>query len=240
MNVVVSTPVALVINFLVGSTPVAPDVGSVSYSVFDQAGTVVPGLLDLPVATTPTTYQTPLLIPGSANTISAGRRFERRKVVISFEVGGQAVQITKTYRITPDLPHSVTPQSVRAFIGIEAHELPDEDIDIFSAYLAVEDDVSEATLAAALVSGTREEFAANTLVEMRTVLSVLPSAKQRMAQSEKNGVKEFSRVDLKELDKLAVEAERRYNEALDKVVVTTETSVSLFLTTTNIDAITGA
>ena len=240
MDVVVSTSAALLINLTVAGLPVAPDVGSVAYSVLDQAGTQLAGLVDLPITTSASTYQVPVIVPGSANTIGAGRRFERRKVVVKFQTNGQEVHASRTYRVVPALPHAVTPQSVRAFIGIEAHELPDDDIDIFGAYLAVEEDVTEAALTAALISGTAQEFAANTLVEMRTVMNVLPSAKQRMAQSEKNGVKEFSRVDLKELDKLSVEAERRYNEALDKVVVTTETNVTLFLTTTNTDAITGA
>jgi len=114
----------------------------------------------------------------------------------------------------------------------------DEDIDLFSAYLTVEKEVSAATLESALTSGTADEIAANTMVCMRAVLDVLPSAKQRMAQSEKNGVKEFSRVDLKELDKLKVEAEKRYQEAISTVVVTIQTTPSLFLTSENTDIFT--
>lgn len=239
MDIIAGTPSALTIRFQVGDQPVAPDVGSVTYTIKDQSGAAMAGLTDLAYVTTSTTYQMMVLVPSSAHTINSGRRFERRTVVVNFTVNAAPVQLTRTYRIVPELAHTVTPAEVRAFIGIEAHELPDDDIDILSAFMLAEKDVGEAELAAALISGTTAEIAANTLIRMRAVLDVLPSAKQRMAQSEKNGVKEFSRVDLKELDKLGAIAEARYEEAYDEIVVRTETNVSLFLTTSSTDAITG-
>lgn len=239
MDVIGGTPAALTIPLVIGKQPVVPDVGSVTYTVFDQANAPISGLVDVPYMTTTTTFQLQILIPSIANSIASGRRFERRRVVVSFLALGQEVQITRSYRVVPDLPHSITPQVVRAFIGIEDHELPDADIDILSAYLTVEKAVTESVLTDALQSGTTLEIAANTLISMRAVLDVLPSAKQRMAQSEKNGVKEFSRVDLKELDKLGAEAERRYQTALDEIVVVTAVNVSLFLTAVGTDAITG-
>ncbi|MBD9544263.1 hypothetical protein IB276_32990 [Ensifer sp. ENS04] len=239
MDVIAGTPTALIIPFIIGNQPVAPDVGSVTYTLKDQLGSPMVGLTDIPYVTTPTTYQMQVLVPSSAHSIDPARRFERRGVVVNFKLNGEEVQLTRSYRVVPEPTHTVTPADVRAFIGIEEHELPDSDIDILSAFLLVEKDVGATELAAAITSGTTAELSANTLVRMRAVLDVLPSAKQRMAQSEKNGVKEFSRVDLKELDKLKKDAEDRYQEAYDDIVVTTETTVSLFLVTSNTDAITG-
>ncbi|WP_185828259.1 hypothetical protein [Rhizobium ruizarguesonis] len=239
MDVIGGTPSALTIPLMVNNQPVAPDVGSVTYTVRNQAGAPMAGLEDLAYLTTPTTYQLTILVPSSAHQIDPSRSFERRSVVIKFTVQGQEVQLTRAYRVVPEPVHTITGQQIRAFIGIEEHELPDTDIDIFSAFLTVEKEVGASDLVNALTSGTTDELAANTLICMRAVLDVLPSAKQRMAQSEKNGVKEFSRVDLKELDKLKIEAEKRYQEALDQVVVKTEVTPSLFLITTNTDAITG-
>lgn len=240
MDIIKGAPAAIAVQFIVGNQPVAPDVGSLTYTLLDQAGTAMAGLVDVPISSTPTTYQTLVVLPQAAHDIATGRRFERRKLVINFEANGQPIQLTRSYRVVPDLPHTVTADQVRAFIGIEKHELPDDDIDVFSAFMAVEKAVTESVLSTALTSGTTNEIAANTMITMKAVLDVLPSAKQRMAQSEKNGVKEFSRVDLKELDKLGVEAERRYQAALDEVVVTTEVTVSLFLASTPTDVITGA
>lgn len=239
MDVIAGTPTALTIPFIIGTQPVAPDVGSVTYTIKDQLGAPMVGLTDVPYVTTSTTYQMQVLVPSTAHAIDGARRFERRGVVVNFKLGGEEVQLTRTYRIVPAPIHTVTPAEVRAFIGIEDHELPDADIDLLSAFLVVEKDVGATDLATALNSGTTAELSANTLIRMRAVLDVLPSAKQRMAQSEKNGVKEFSRVDLKELDKLERKAAERYQEAYDDVVVVTETNISLLLTTTNTDAITG-
>jgi hypothetical protein len=239
MDVIAGTPTALTIPFIIGNQPVAPDVGSVTYTLKDQLGAPMVGLTDIAYVTTGTTYQMQILVPSSAHQIDPARRFERRGVVVNFKLNGEEVQLTRAYRIVPEPLHTVTPAEVRAFIGIEEHELPDAHIDLLSAFLVVEKDVGAAELAAALTSGTTDEISANTLVRMRAVLDVLPSAKQRMAQSEKNGVKEFSRVDLKELDKLKGEAEKRYQEALEEIVIVTEVTPSLFLVTANTDAITG-
>ncbi|WP_454287255.1 hypothetical protein [Rhizobium arsenicireducens] len=239
MDIIGSTPAAITIAFATGDLPVAPDVGSVTYTLRDQAGAIVAGLIDVPQTTTDTTYEVQIHIPSAAHNIGAGRRFERRTLTTKFTVGGAEALVTQAYRVVPELAYSVTSETVRAFIGIEVHEMPDDAIDLLSAYLAVEKVMGTAALGTALVSGTTDELSANTLICMRAVLDVLPSAKQRMAQSEKNGVKEFSRVDLKELDKLKIEAEKRYQEALDELVVISTTTVSLFLTTANIDAITG-
>lgn len=239
MDVIAGTPTALTIPFMVGNQPAAPDVGSVTYTLKDQLGTPMAGLTDVTYDTTPTTFQAHILLPSSAHVIDPARRFERRVVVVNFKLNDAEMQITRPYRVVPEPLHTTTAAEVRAYIGIEEHELPDEDIDLVAAFLVVEKDLGAAPLATALASGTAEEISANTLIRMRAVLDVLPSAKQRMAQSEKNGVKEFSRVDLKELDKLELKAAQRYQEALEELSVREEVTPTFFLITTNTDAITG-
>ncbi len=238
MDVFAGTPTALTIPYIIGTQPVAPDAGTVSYTLKDQLGAPMVGLTD--IAYMGAGYEMRILVPSTAHQISSGRRFERRTVTVSFKVGGEEMQISRNYRIVPEPIFTVTPADVRAFIGIEDHEMPDDDIDLLSAFLVVEKEITSDILATALQSGTTDEISANTLIRMRAVLDVLPSAKQRMAQSETNGVKQFSRVDLKELDKLKIEAEKRYQEAIDELVVKTEVNVSIFLAATPTDAITGA
>lgn len=238
MDVIAGAPAALTIPFLIGSQPVAPDAGTVTYTLKDQLGTPLAGLTDLSYVGTG--YEMKILVPSTAHGIAVGRRFERRTVVVNFLAGGEQMQISRTYRVVPEPIYTVTPADVRAFIGIEDHEMPDDDIDLLSAFLVVEKEISAGILSAALSSGTTDEIAANTLIRMRAVLDVLPSAKQRMAQSETNGVKQFSRVDLKELDKLKMEAERRYQEAVDELVIQANVDLSLFLAATPTDVITGS
>lgn len=238
MDILAGAPAALTIPFIIGTQPVAPDPGSVTYTLRDQTNTPMVGWTDVPYSGTG--YEMKVLISSQAHRISGARRFERRTLVVTFKTGGEEMQITRTYRVIPEQLHDTTAADVRAFIGIEEHELPDDDIDLLAALLVVEKELTPAVLNRALVSGTTDELAANTLIKMRAVLDVLPSAKQRMAQSETNGVKQFSRVDLKELDKLKFEAERRYQDAFDELVIVNETNVSIFLVATGADVITGA
>lgn len=233
--------VRLPITFMRGSEPLVPDVGSVTYSVYDHTGAVINDQEDIEVITTSTTFRTTITVPAVANAITAPRRFERRLVVVQFEVGGAAEIRNFPYRIIPSLNHSVTPQQVRGFVGVNTHELADEDIDIIAAYITVENRVTQAVLDAALITGTIVELAANELIRMAAVLNTLPGLKQRLAQEEKNGVKSFARPIIKDFAQLAADAQARYDEALGVMVgADGETNLTLVIVTQDIDPITGA
>lgn len=232
------TDISLSIILSKDGEPFIPDMGSVKYSVYGHDGT--PLAADVPVVTSSTTFQIQVEIAASANAIAPQRKFERRTVVVNSNRGGQYHRQTATYRLVPFLNFAIQASQVRGFIGVQEKELPDEDIDLVAAYLYVEKDFTDTRLAEALASGTTQELAANECIKLRAVLDVLPSIKQRIAQSEKNGIIGFERPTMTDFGEVERAAQDRYYSSKMEALGLTETAPVLILVTTDADPITGA
>ena len=237
MDYFTETDVNLNIILSQDGEPFIPDVGSVKYNLYDHTGT--PLISNVAVETTTTTFSIQVTVPATDNVIASGRRFERRTIVVVAARGGKFHRQVVSYRLTPFLNHSVLPSQVRAFMGAQEKELPDEDIDLFAAYLMVEKDFNADRLTAALASGTTQELAANECIKLRAVLDVIPSMKQRIAQSETNGVIGFERPTMTDFGEVERAAQARYYSAKMEALGLTETAPTLILTTTDADPITG-
>lgn len=234
----VGTTVRLPLRFTRGLDPLIPDVGSVTYSLYDHTGNAL--ITDEELTTTATTFQTTVEIAAEHNTIAANRRFERRRLVASYTVNGAAEQTVVVYRVIPVMNHMVTPHQIRNFIGLTSVELPDEDIDLAVAYFKIEDLIGAETLETNLVSGTISEISANTAICMQAVLDVIPSLKQRIAEQEKNGTKQFTRGKITDFEQLRQDAEAQLAAALDSLTTGISTEQALIVVTQDIDPITGA
>jgi tellurite resistance protein len=235
---VAGADVRLPIIFAKNGDPIIPDVGTVTYSVLDHTLSPIAGLVDVELTTGPTTYKTTITIPASANSIGTGKRFERRTVVLSYEVQGAAETLRVSYRVTPELNHAVTPAQIRGFLGVNEHELVDADIDLSASYFSVEGLIGATTLATALVSGTTDELAANELIRMHAAMAVIPSLKQRLAQQEQNGVKMFARANISNFEELRKEAQRRFEQGLTTLSTTTPVELTLVVVTQDTDPVT--
>lgn len=234
------TDVGINIIFERDGEPFIPDVGSVKYTVYDHTGIPLSGLEDIEVTTTTSTFSVDVVVPANQNTIDPERKFERRTIIVTATTNGQHHRQVVIYRLVPFLNHSVEPHQVRGFIGVQEKELPDEDIDLFSAYLYVEKDFTTERLNEALASGTTQELAANTCIMLKAVLDVLPSVRQRIAQKETNGPIGFDRVTITDFDEVERAAQARYYSAKMEALGLIETSFSIVLVTQDADPITGA
>lgn len=232
--------VTLMVELSEAGAPLIPDSGSLTYTVRDQEGAAIPGLTDVPVTTGPTTFRVSITIPAINNAIAVDKRFEKRTVTFNYLVSTNAKQQSVAYRLTAFLNHIVTGGQIRGFIGVQQHELPDEEIDLMVAFLKVEKVVGLAELADALSSGTTVELSANEMIRMQAVLDVLPSLKQRIAQSETNGLKGFSRPVIRDFSDVEQKAKDRYADALtDTTGRTTDSAHSLAVLTQDTDPVTG-
>lgn len=231
----------LPIKFERGGAPLLPAVGSVFFTVRDHAGVPMSAYSNVAVTTDPTTFSVSLDIPAGVNTIANGKFFERRTLSVAYVVGGVSYLDSYSFRIIPFLNHSVTPDAVRGFIGVNDGELENSDIDITAAFMKAGVEVGMEAMATALASGTLKEIKANDLVLMRTVLDVLPSLKQRIAQREEDGVKSFERPKIIDFTALQTEAERRYLDAYGIVFegIVAETDYTIFAVTQDTDRLTG-
>ncbi|CCV12940.1 hypothetical protein [Mesorhizobium sp. STM 4661] len=231
--------VTLMVTLVDGGVPVVPTVGSLTYTVRDQEGVAIPALTDVPVTTGPTTFNISVVIPAVNNAVAVGRRFEKRTVTFDFLMNGVSKQQITTYRLTAYLNHSVTPGQIRGFVGVQQHELPDSEIDLMIAFMKVEKEVGLEELGIALASGTTVELAANEMIRMQAVLDVLPSLKQRIAQTETNGLKGFSRPVIRDFSDVERQAQGRYAEALQETTGRTGVDLPLAALTQDTDPITG-
>lgn len=217
--------------------PVIPDANSLSYSVFGHDGAVLAGLQDVAMATGNATIMVP--VPGSAHAVGPGLSFERRKVIVSYQVTGQTRMEVLRYRVTPEPVWSVTMEDIRSWIGVRKDELEDGAIDLYEVYLELRELMNPGMLDAALGSGTRLEMVANEALKMLAVLRILPSLKNRMAQSESNGIIAYERPMISDFDLLAATAQGRLSSAMALLSGVSPGSMNFVLTTTNSDPVTG-
>lgn len=236
------TDVAITFRYGDAQQPTIPTVGSVTYTVLDHYGVPITGLVDLPVTTGATTFESTIIVPDTYNDVEVGKNFSRRSVVVSYEAAGAPRSQTVQYRLTPTIPYTVTIDSVRSFIGIEAKDLPDSEIDLYQAYLLTANDFTAAVLDSALTSGTLLEVYANDCVRMQAVFGVIQSLKNRIAQSEKNGIMGFDRPKIVDFSEIYEAARLRYNNGLLALldINLSATDFTLIVTTQDADPVTGA
>jgi hypothetical protein len=196
---------------------VIPDPGSASYTLFDNAGMPIAGHTSIDIVTDANTTRSPLSFDAAVFAIGGSLRFEKRTLIVSYNTPFGPKVDRHQLRVVPLLNYSITPESVRAFIGINPHELPNEDVDLFQAYLKIENVITEATLSAALASGTIVEVNANNAILYQAVLDVLPSLRLRVAQKETDGVVSFDRISKLDFDKLEATVRGLLGDVLDDV-----------------------
>lgn len=232
--------VNLTIRYGGGDQPVIPDVGTVTYTVLDHSGTAIAGLENVPVTTTTSTFQSTITVPSIYNTINASKLFERRTIFLRFQAKGQFFYQKELYRIVPSETFTASPADVRQFLGVNDLELPDNDLDMFAAYLFVRETFADPTdLDDALLSGDLMEIRANEAITMRAAIDIIPSLQNRVTQSETNGPMGFDRIKITDFSALLAEAYRRYNDALLLLAGTgVSTDMTLITTTQDVDPIT--
>ncbi|BCJ91784.1 hypothetical protein IZ6_25190 [Terrihabitans soli] len=239
MDFLAGLSIAVPVFFTVSGDPKVPDSGTAVYTVYDQAGEPITGLIDVPLSTGPTTTRTIISISQTYTSISSGR-FSKLTVIVRFVHGGMPHTLRIPVRLVPFINYSASPADVRSYCGVNASELPDGDIDIFEAFLTIESIVGQTELAAALAAGTKVEVSANMAILYAAALSVLPSLQLRVAQRQSDGPLTFDRAPIKDFSKLYGETQSLLTEALNLVTGRSEGDNPLLVLTTPVDPITGA
>ncbi|MBN9548148.1 MAG: hypothetical protein J0H31_04495 [Alphaproteobacteria bacterium] len=226
--------VTIPVNLTYNGQPAVPDSGTAVLSVSAPSGDV---LLTEDLTTGPTDVVIVVTIPAVHNQITTS--FSRRVVRITAERGGIPFDAVTMYRLTPQILYTVTPKDVRGFLGVNEGELPDEDVDLAGAYLNLEFEIGRDTLTAALTSGEEAELRANDAVLYSTVLDLIPSLANRVAQEETDGALSFKRNARKDFAELKKSAEDRLSAALAIINPVVDPGYAILITTTDADPITG-
>lgn len=192
MDVLSSAPVTLWADFEAPQGLVIPDVGSVTFSLYD--GTGAPLAVDQALTPEAEATGVSISIRSIHNVLVPGHDFERRQVLLNWTAEGRSFSKRLAYRVTELLPHNVTPTDVRTYLAINEDELRDDEVDIFSATLTVEGLMGRDRFRAALNSGTRLALRAERAVVLAAATVLFPSLRYRIAQSKKDDALQFDRI----------------------------------------------
>lgn len=190
-NVLENTGVTQRIEFRSSAGALPADVGSISYNFYGHTGSKIRGPVVMTAPAAATAISIPF--PASDNSITSPHRFEKRTVVVTYASDGQSYTQTLTWRIIPLLPVWTTEDDVRALLGLNEDELLNDEIDLFSAYLRLEDELTAATLTTALTSGLQAETSANTLLAVEAAIALIPSLQLRTPMVQADGGKRYER-----------------------------------------------
>lgn len=233
MDRIAGTPFSVPVS--VGPLPVD---GSVRYTIRDHNGEPFAGFNDVVIPTTATTSMALINVPVELTEIAS--EFEKRLIDVYWVnqegPGWKRIPI----RLIPDLNLMVQPRDVRNLLGPNETELPDADIDLFTAYLLVKAEYEDIDIA--LISGGVEELYANQAIATKAALNVLPSLRLRVARQQSDGRVAFQRNKLESLDELRAELENSYTQYV--AILTDdfgdEDAVSFFEVVSRPDPFTGA
>lgn len=187
-------------DFQIGGDFVYPDDGIYSYKVRAKDGTILlqdevqleqqiynDGENDL--VTYPDSAS--FIIPAEYNTLESDY-FDSRIVEVSYLYRGKPQLIRDSYRITDFYYFTATPKDVRDYFGLNAGELPDEDIDLNDVYFQLLKKHGD-NFIDALNGGGVASIRANRLIVLKGVVQVFPSARLRVNQEENDGSSKFLR-----------------------------------------------
>ena len=219
-------------DFVVDGEFVIPT--SASYTIRNHTGVAVGGASLTPTGTTVT-----ISIADTLNIIAADALFENRFVVVSFIYKGQTHTTSCTYSLTRFVPLTVGPDDVRRLTGLTRQELPDDDIDIQTAYFQLFDSFGS-TFAEALTSTTFRARQANESVALQAAIDVVVSFPLRVPVLTKSEDSQFNRMASIDFAALERELRRKLQQNLTQVISTvTEATVSVFSVSSPTDRFTG-
>jgi hypothetical protein len=239
MDFLPGADVSVRVMFEAFGQPRVPDAGTVSYNLRNDTGSIV--FADEPLSPAAASNYVLVTVPSVYNGLGEGFRYEKRTIITKFSVAGVAYTVSTRYLLVPFLNMDIGPENVRKFVGVNARELADDEIDLTRAYFDIEATVTQAVLETALAGTPIQRKAANDAILCTAVIESMPSLKLRVAQSETDGPLGFQRFrDTPDFDQLRKDAIDLRSIALDTLTGRAGTAHPLITVSTPTDVITGA
>lgn len=225
-NFLADETVNLDIPLIVNGEYVLPDACSLTWTLRGHSGLVLDTGKINDVQTT-----IGLTIDAQHNSVS--RELENRFVHLEFTSGDIPKKIVTSYRLVPFIPMTASADDVRAYLGLDYQELPDQMVDVVAAYISTRyrvPDIDQWLL--------DKPLEANDLIIKMTALQICNSLIMRVLQSDKSDSNSFTRFRV-DFDK----HRRRIMDDVDSVIVSlqgeTDTQYSFSLLGVIPDPVTG-
>lgn len=231
----VSIPVSLSLN----GQLIIPDEGSLKLTLRDNTGAVLPGFDRLsqpdPLSIS---SEIVLTILAAQNTLAVDSDFETRYATLEFTYQEIPGFNKFSYNLAPFIPLTVEPEDVRRVLGLEAEELPDEDIELIGSYFQLKSDFGDNFTEALTATGI-SKLHANEAVVIREALRVFPSLQNRVLSIEKTDAYEYTRAK-GDLSKLKAQLETRLSGLLTLIAKDQASTPILFMVSNPTDPVTNA
>lgn len=111
-------------------------------------------------------------------------------------VNGQTRSGRERYFVEGSVPFPVSETGVRNLLGAPGHNLPDQEIDLISAYWGLRSIVGESQLLAFEGEDGEDATVIARGIEAKAALAVLPTLPLRIAQKETSGTDSYSRHEM--------------------------------------------
>lgn len=226
-------------EFVIDGVPREPDVDSVKFTLRGNSGlTVAPHVNE---TLTPRGTGVDIVISGADNTPATAGDLETRFITVSFTVEGRPYTISDSYRLTPFIPMTCTPETVRGHLGMTLEELQDQEVDLIQAYYDLQPKVP--SLETYLTSSGVKALKANDAIAIQAALIIAASLPNRLAAQQKSADAQFNRlskIDPRQLVEDLLQLQGDIIDYLTNSGATTVTITPIFLVSTRTDPVTGA
>lgn len=172
--------------------------GAVSYQLIANDGSV---LLDQQITPEDGAISCLILISG-AHTSCTKPLFENRTLIWNYLTAEGLVSGRVTFRVQKPIPFAASADGVRIKLGVEEHEIKDEEIDLVAAYASLLDLTPDGSMIVYETAGDANTIIIIHAIEALAALSLLDSLQLKVAQRESSGTNEFQRFSRVDWDRL--------------------------------------
>lgn len=195
-----------------------PPDAAVNWQLLDQRGALVTSGEVVPAADAVSTVIT---VAGEFQLLGEGVLAASRELNWAYTVGGLAHTGSRRYRLEAFLPFGLSAEGVRRKLGVEAHELDDEKIDLVSAYGRFGEYATGNELVAIEAAGGHPALVIGDAIEALAAIALIPSLQVSLAQKESSGTNQYQRASIDwaairvQLDEYAAAGRRLINPTFD-------------------------
>lgn len=192
-------------SFLVEFPSGHPD-GDIDWELLGENGaSIATGSVVVPVDAVSVT----ITVDALNNTLTGGALASYRDLTWSYTVGGSVINGEQRYDIEARVPFGVSPDGVRRLLGVDRHDLPDDQIALIPAY----DAFSELTNNVPITVNSTDSLKVRFAIEALAALILVPTMKVRVAIKEQSGNDSFQR-DKIDWDALAAALQQVVDEGV--------------------------